>query len=328
MSDWRLILRICWQRWKGGAFSGNDFSLLALIYFTFDMDTAIKVLLSVLIPTKDEERNIAACIDSVSFAGEIIVFDSLSTDYTLEIAGAKGARIMQRKFDVFSTHKNWALDNIGFDNEWILILDADERVSPELREEIISLINAPPLLNGYYVARKNMFSGKWIRHCGMYPDWQLRLLRRGKARYEDRIVHEHMILEGKAGFLNEPLFHHDYKGMNRYFDRHNHYSDLEAIEIYRELAGSTSPPTSGDVFIKGPHRRRALKNFAYHWLPMRPFFVFCYMYFLRFGFLDGRIGFRYCLLRAIYEYQISLKLLELRDPDSPISAQYGKYLNR
>ena len=292
------------------------------------MDKAAKALLSVLIPTKNEERNIAACIDSVGFASEIIVFDSLSTDETLEISEAKGVRIVQREFDVFSTHKNWALDNIDFANEWILFLDADERITPKLKKELTYLLDTPPPLNGYYIARKNIFAGKWVRHGGMYPDWQLRLFRKGKARYEDRIVHEHMICEGVAGFLNEPLFHHDYKGISRYFDRHNHYSSLEAIELYRELSANASPSIFGNIFMKGPLRRRALKNFAYRWLPMRPFLVFCYMFLLRMGFLDGRIGFRYCILRAIYEYQISLKLIELRDPDSPISVQYEKHLNR
>jgi len=292
------------------------------------MDKAAKTLLSVLIPTKNEERNIGACIDSVGFASEVVVFDSVSTDGTLEISEAKGAHIVQRKFDVFSTHKNWALDNIDFANEWILILDADERITPELKEEITKMLHGTRLLNGYYIARKILFAGKWARYGGMYPDWQLRLFRKGKARYEDRIVHEHMVIEGEAGFLKSPLLHHDYKGIERYFDRHNHYSSLEAIEIQRRLRGSANQALSGNIFVKGPLRNRALKNFAYTYLPMRPLLMFFYVYFLKLGFLDGRVGFRYCALRAFYEYQISLKLIELSDLNSPISVQYRKYLER
>ena len=138
---------------------------------------------SVLIPTRNEERNIAACIEGVAWADEVIVFDSLSDDATVAIATAKGATIVQREFDNFAAHKNWALDNFGFAHEWILIVDADERVTPELAADIKAAITGAAPQSGYFIARKNIFSGRWIRHAGMYPDWQLRLFKLGKARY-------------------------------------------------------------------------------------------------------------------------------------------------
>jgi glycosyltransferase involved in cell wall biosynthesis len=290
------------------------------------------VPVSVVIPTRNEERNLADCLDCLAFAAERIVFDSFSDDGTLAIAAAKGARVVQRAFDVFSAHKNWAIDNIGFAHGWILLVDADERVTPALAAEIAATVDradaAPGSAAGYYIARQNFFAGKWIRHCGMYPDWQLRLFRRGRARYEDRIVHEHMLVDGPVGKLKHHFVHQDDKGIERYVDRHNVYSSLEAVEIHRLLTGRARDTIQPNIWRKGPPRRRALKNFAYRRLPLRAFCVFLYMYLGKLGFLDGRIGWRYCLLRAIYEYQIGLKLIELRNPQSAMWAKYRHWLER
>ena len=198
------------------------------------------ISLSVLIPTKNEEINIAACINHVTWANEIIVFDSFSNDKTLDIAHQLGARVVQRKFDNFSAHKNWALEHIDFKNDWILIVDADERVTETLAAEIKVLWQNTSKFNGYYIARQNWFAGKWIRHGGWYPDWQLRLLKRGYARYESRLVHEHVLLEGPVGFLKSPLIHYEDKGIERYFERHNHYSSMEAAEIFKILTSSSN----------------------------------------------------------------------------------------
>lgn len=284
--------------------------------------------ITVIIPTKNEERNLKDCLESVSFAAERIVFDSFSTDSTVEIARAYGARIVQREFDVFSTHKNWAMNNIAVEHDWTLLLDADERVTPELQQEIARVMADPDAVEGYYIARKNVFAGRWIRHCGMYPDRHLRLFRTGAAQYEERTVHEHMVVNGEVGYVRNHLLHHDYKGVERYIERHNHYSSLEAVEVHRMLRGRADATIEGDIWMRGPHRRRALKNFAYRYLPMRSLLVFIYMYVLRLGFMDGRIGFRYCLLRTFYEYQISLKLAELRDQGSPMAKDYRQYLGR
>jgi len=286
--------------------------------------------LSVLIPTRDEERNLAACLDSVAWADEVVVLDSGSTDRTAEIARARGARIVERTFDDFAAHKNWALDNIDFRHGWILLLDADERVTPGLADEIRSAVATPgddgPA--GYYLARRTVFGGRWLRHGGVWPDYNLRLVRRGRGRYEDRIVHEHMILDGPAGYCREPLLHDDDKGLERFFDRHNTYTSLEAVEIVRARGGAAAGRTmlGGDLAARGPARRRALKNFAQRWLPARPLCVFLYMYLLKAGFLDGRAGFRYAVLKMFFEYQIALKVAELADPDSPLARRYGRYL--
>lgn len=285
------------------------------------------VPVSVVIPTKDEERNIEACIASVAWADEIIVFDSYSTDQTLALAEKCGARIVQRKFDTFAVHKNWALENIDFRHDWILLLDADERITDPLAAEIREAVADADGPAGWYIARRNMFCGKWMRHGGVYPDYNLRLLRRGKAHYEDRVVHEHMILDGEAGYFKNHLLHEDDKGIERYFDRHNHYTTLEAVEILRARNRNTGERLGGSLWSTGPERRRWLKNFAQRYLPFRPVFVFLYMYFLKLGILDGRMGLRYCLLKMFFEYQIEIKVKELEIPGSPLRRKYAEFLD-
>jgi glycosyltransferase involved in cell wall biosynthesis/SAM-dependent methyltransferase len=292
---------------------------------------AERVSVSVLIPTRDEERNIRTCLDAVAWADDVIVFDSLSTDATQSIAKAWGARVVERGFDDFATHKNWALDNIDFRHDWILIVDADERITPELALEIEATISDTTARNGYYIVRKNIFLGRWVRHADMYPDHNLRLFRHGHCRYERRIVHEHMVCDGEPGVLKNPLEHEDDKGIERYVARHNTYSSLEAVATHRAmmLGGSSSPSEDGiraNLFGNGPQRRRALKQFAYRHAPARAFIVFAWMYIVKLGFLDGRLGLRYCLLRFFYEMQADLKLAELRDPTSAMSRQYAHYL--
>ena len=285
------------------------------------------VPVSVVIPTKDEERNIEACISSIAWAGEIIVFDSHSTDATLALAEKNGARIVQRVFDTFAVHKNWALDNIEFSHDWVLLLDADERITDALAAEIRDAVARSDGPDGWYIARRNMFCGKWLRHGGVYPDYNLRLFRRGKARYEDRIVHEHMILDGEAGYFDNHLLHEDDKGIERYFDRHNHYTTLEAVEILRNRKRNTGARLGGSLGRQGPERRRALKNFAQTYLPFRPVFVFIYMYIFKLGILDGRMGLRYCLLKMFFEYEIELKVKELEIPGSPLRKKFSHLLD-
>jgi glycosyltransferase involved in cell wall biosynthesis len=274
-----------------------------------------KVPLSVVVPTRNEERNLRETLLSVlGWADEIMVFDSLSEDGTVEIAWSFGVEVVQRAFDNFSAHKNWALRNLRLRNEWIFFLDADERPTGELRNEIELMLKDPACpYAGFYVARKNYFMGRWIRHAGMYPDWNLRLFKRHLASYEDRIVHEHVLLNGPAGYLRNPLEHCDFKGLDRWLERHNAYTSMEAVEIHRLLKGGLwRTTTAAKLTSGGPHLRRLMKELAYKYVPCRPLFTFAWMYFVRTGFLDGAVGFRYCLLKSVADYLTNLKLLELR----------------
>ncbi|NKB20502.1 MAG: glycosyltransferase [Alphaproteobacteria bacterium] len=290
------------------------------------MSSSEKAPLSVLIPTKNEERNLEECIASVAWADEIIVYDSHSTDGTIAIAEKAGAKIVKRVFDTFAVHKNWALDNIDFRNSWVLLLDADERVTDLLAAEIKDAVKTQDGPVGYHIARKTVFCGTWMKHSGVYPDFNLRLIQAGHGRYEDRIVHEHMIVDGPAGYLKDHLLHDDDKGIERFFDRHNHYTSLEAVEIARARLKSGGEKLGGNFFERGPQRRRALKNFAQRYLPFRPMFLFIFMYILKLGFLDGRMGLRYCLLKMFFEYQIVIKVKEMRDPNSPLYQQHKDIL--
>ena len=286
-----------------------------------------KVSVSVIVPTKDEERNIAICLESLAWADQVFVFDSHSTDRTVEIASSMGATVVERVFDNFATHKNWALDNLDLRHDWVFFVDADERGTPLLADEVRATIADPDARHGYYVAGENWLWGKPMR--AIYPNYNLRLIRRGKGRYEERIVHEHMVIEGPPGYLKNHLVHMDDKGIERWFDRHNNYSSMEAVEAWRLLNASEKESSiPARLPRRGPERRRALKQFAYRYLPARPIWQFLYLYIVKRGILDGRRGLRYCLLKMFYEYQVTLKLKELNDPDSPMSEDYKDQLNR
>src|SRR6476646_9277572 len=190
----------------------------------------------VLIQTFNEEENLPHTLASLKgWVRHIFVVDSGSTDHTVEIATQYGATVVQHAWEGYAAQKNWALDNLPFESGWILILDADESVSDSLRAEIEGLV-AKPIDSvreaGFYLNRVFIFMGRQIRHCGYFPSWNLRLFKRGKARYEDRMVHEHMIVAGPTGYLKHLLLHEDRRGLEHFFAKHNRYSTLEARAIF------------------------------------------------------------------------------------------------
>jgi glycosyltransferase involved in cell wall biosynthesis len=264
--------------------------------------------ISILILTLNEETNIAACLDALAGFDDIVVFDSLSKDRTVEIARAKGARIVERPFDNWASHQNWAMDNIEFRHPWVFYLDADERMTPELREEILAIArdSARPEV-AFYCGRKNYFLGKWIRHA-MPPSLIMRFFKPKKIRFE-RLVNPVPVIDGPHGYLRNYFEHYNFsKGITEWFDKHNKYSLLEAMEgmKLREKPVGLGSLFSSDRF----ERRRALKELSFR-MPLRPFLKFCWMYFLKRGFLDGRAGYTYCKLQSMYEYMIVVKMREL-----------------
>ncbi len=285
---------------------------------------ADKAPLSVVILTKDEEINIGDALDGVAWASERIVFDSYSTDRTLRIAAAKGARIVRRKFDNHATHKNWALDNIEFRNNWILLLDADERLTPGLELEIRSRLADPQQFVGFQIPWRRFLWGHEVRFSGR--DYNLRLIKHGYCRYEERLVHEHMIATGPTGHLNNYLLNKEERGFERYCQRLNMYTSREAVEIHKMLQGTESRGLTGTWFRRGPEGRRALKNFAYRHLPARPVIMFLYFYVLRLGFLNGAVGFRVCVLKMFFDYVIKIKIEELETKDSPLYKAYAEHI--
>jgi glycosyltransferase involved in cell wall biosynthesis len=286
-----------------------------------------KAPVSVLIPTKNEARNLPSTLEALSWADQIIVFDSYSSDDTIEIAKKHGCEVHQRTFDNFADHKNWALQNLDFRNPWILILDADEKVPPALAEEIRAICLGDSSCDAYYVARQILVDGAWLKYAGKYPDYNIRLFRKRKARYERRIVHEHMVADGRIGTLKNHLVHIDAKGTYRYIERHNQYAEMEAVEAWITLhANPSGDGLAGVLWARRNERRRLLKNFAYQYLPFRPVLVFLYLYLFRLGFIMGKAGIKTCALRMFYEYMVDLYLEELKDPASPVAVKYKSYI--
>lgn len=265
--------------------------------------------LSILIPAKNEAANLPACLESCRFAADIVVVDSLSSDRTAEIAGRFGARVVQFDWNGhFPKKKNWALANVEWRSEWIFILDADERITPELADELRRTIVAPEF-DGYYVNRRFWFMGGWLRHCGYYPSWNLRLFRHRLGRYEefadltdtssgDNEVHEHVLLQGRTGFLKGEMEHHAFPTISVWVEKHNRYSNWEA-RLLDSKRGSAAAATA--AITPALARKRRLKHLASR-LPFRPTLRFLYHYIIRAGFLDGYRGYVFCRLMGFYEF--------------------------
>lgn len=287
------------------------------------MDPTRKIPVSVLIPAKNEEKNLPACLASVACADEIFVVDSQSDDRSVEICQEFGAQVVQFHFNgSWPKKKNWALENLPFRHEWVLIVDCDERITPELWEQIDRAIHSQEC-SGYYINRRVFFLGRWIRHGGRYPDWNLRLFRHAAGRYEnlqtsdtpntgDNEVHEHVILQGKVGYLQADMLHEDFRDIFQWLARHNRYSNWEARVYYNLLSGKGERGTIGaKLFGDAVQRKRFLKRIWVR-LPFKPLLRFILIYILQLGFLDGRAGFIYACLMSQYEHHIGVKLYELR----------------
>jgi len=232
--------------------------------------------ISILIPTKNEEANLPHALKSVTgWAADIFVLDSGSTDKTRDIALAAGAQFVHHDWEGYARQKNWGLDNLPMAGKWVFILDADEVITPELRDELLAVANADTVPeNGFYINRFFIFLNKRIRHCGYYPSWNLRFFRHGKAHYEERDVHEHMVVNGKVGYLKHDMEHNDRRGMEFYIAKHNHYSTLEARELFKIEQGIHTG-TMKFSFWGGPiERRRWIKHKLWPKLPMKWYFRF------------------------------------------------------
>lgn len=284
--------------------------------------TTSKIPVSVLIPAKNEEDNLSACLESVSRADEVFVVDSQSSDRSVEICEEYGAAVVQFHFNGrWPKKKNWSLENLPFRNDWVLIVDCDERITPELWDEIDAAIQDSNHA-GYFLNRRVFFLGKWIRHGGKYPDWNMRLFQHKKGRYEnlntedirntgDNEVHEHVVVDGSVGYLKNDMLHEDFKDLFHWLERHNRYSNWEAKVYYNILMGKDdSASIGGNLFGEAVQRKRFLKKIWVR-LPFKPFLRFFLFYVLRLGFLDGKAGYIYGRLLSQYEYQIGVKLYEL-----------------
>jgi glycosyltransferase involved in cell wall biosynthesis len=267
------------------------------------------VSVSILVLTLNEETNLRDCLASLAWSDDVVVFDSFSTDATCVIANEAGARVVQRKFDNWSAHQNWAVNNIAFKYPWVLYMDADERCARELRDEVIAAARADAPEAAFRIRRKDYFMGRWLKHAQLYPTWLVRLFRPRQIRYE-RLVNPVATVDGPIGELEAHIDHYPFShGVAHWIARHNKYSDMEAIEAVKARQQIAFKPS--DLFSGDPNvRRRALKEIFFR-MPARPAVKFLYYYLWRRGFLDGRPGFTYATLQAFYEYMIECKRREL-----------------
>jgi glycosyltransferase involved in cell wall biosynthesis len=279
-------------------------------------------MLSVLVPTLNERSNILECLHSVCWADELVVVDSGSTDGTRELALRCGARLVDFNWNrTLPKKKNWALEKVNWKNEWVLILDADERITPDLASEIREALKNPTA-DGYFINRRFMFMGKWIRHSGYYPSWNLRLFRHRKGRYEhlhpgdthsgDNEVHEHLVLTGPTARLGEEMLHFAYPDIFTWLEKHNRYSNWEAEIDVRGQGRALEDHAIGQPLVW----KRRLRAWSRR-LPFRPTLRFLYSYVFKRGFLDGYEGFVFCRLLATYEMLSVFKAHELRSKLRP-----------
>ena len=280
---------------------------------------AASLPVSVIIPVRNEAHNLRRCLASLRGAGEVYVIDSGSTDETVEIARSFNAKVVQ--FDYrggWPKKRQWGMDTLPLAYEWILLMDADEAVTPELAGEIRQAIGNP-LYDGYYIALRMHFLGRGLRHSGA-GFFKLSLFRRGLGRFEcrsseqdasmcDMEVHEHIVTEGRTAKLQNPLAHHNLETLSRYIRKHDAYSTWEAHVWRRGESSCHDLPPS--LLGTQAQRRRWLKQHLLT-LPGSPFLFFLYKYFLRMGFLDGVPGLIYCGFQGIQFFHVKAKIYELQ----------------
>jgi glycosyltransferase involved in cell wall biosynthesis len=280
---------------------------------------AVTLPVSVIIPVRNEARNLPRCLESLRGAGEIYVIDSGSTDETANIAHSFNANVVQFHYrGGWPKKRQWAMDTLPLAYDWVLLLDADEILTPELAEEVRQTVRDPSY-DGYYIALRMHFLGRVLRRGGASFE-KLSLFRRGKGRFECRLrdqdtsmcdmeVHEHVVVEGRTARLHNPLIHHNTESLSRYIVKHDEYSNWEAQVWLEGESGYRDLPPS--LFGTQAQRRRWLKRKFLPW-PGSPLLFFLYKYFVRMGFLDGVPGLIYCGFQGIQFFHIKAKIYKLR----------------
>jgi glycosyltransferase involved in cell wall biosynthesis len=274
-------------------------------------DTEIKV--SVMVFTLDEEENIEDCLDSVEWCKDIIIIDSGSVDKTRELTQRSNVRFYPHAFEGFGRQRNWAIANTCPRYDWILILDADERVPLELAEEIKARIdNVSPNTAAFKLRRRFVMWGRWLRYSSLYPTWVVRLVHKERVRYINRGHAETQEVNGKVASLENDLIDSNNNGIDAWFERQNRYSSQDARY---ELEQPRKQSSLGNLVSPDPLLRRAGYKKLFSKIPGRPVWYFLYSYFVRGGFLEGRDGLMFCGMRAMYQGMIEVKKYDLRRKD-------------
>lgn len=274
-------------------------------------------MVSVLILTKDEEHDLAACLRSVAWSDDVHVLDSHSSDATATIATSLGAHLRLRTFDNYAAQRNAGLHETPFRHQWVLLVDADERIPEPLVEEMqIAIAKSEQSAVAFRIRRRDIWMGRWLRHAQISP-YYVRLVRPDRVHYE-REVNEVLIADGAIAELTEPFDHFPFsKGLRHWIDKHNRYSTLEASQLLKARSKSGgSPSISRALFDSDFHVRRFHQKELFYQMPFRPALKFAYIMLVRRAFLDGYPGIAYACLQSIYEYFIELKTRELESSAS------------
>ena len=286
--------------------------------------------ISVIVPVRNEARNLPRCLESLAGAGEVYVIDSQSSDDTVAIAHAHGAKVVQFHYaGGWPKKRQWAMDTLPLAYDWILLLDADEVLTPELVEEIRQALQNPKV-DGYFIRLQLHFLGRVLRHCDA-SFWKLSLFRKGRGRFECRLkdqdtsmadieIHEHVVVDGRSAELRNSLVHHNVESLSRYILKHNEYSNWEA----RVLLQPEGAPEEmrADLFGTQAQRRRWLKRNLFR-LPGSPVLLFLYRYIFRLGFLDSVPGLIYCSFQAVQMFHSKAKIYELKH-ELPCDSKTGR----
>lgn len=282
---------------------------------------------TVIIPVRNEAQNLPRCLEALRNFSEVYVVDSQSTDETVEIARSYGAKVVQFHYPgAWPKKRQWAIDTLPIANDWILLLDADERLSSALVKEIRSAIQNPAV-NGYFIKLQTWFLGRPLRH-GDVSLWKMSLFRRARGRYECRLqdqdvsmgdmeVHEHVVVEGATSNLRNPLIHQNVASLSRYIAKHDEYSNWECRVLLQPANNKELPPS---LFASQAQRRRWLKRKLFA-IPGSPVLLFLYRYLFRLGFLDGVPGLIYCGFQAVQMFHTKAKIYELKLSQKEISVK-------
>lgn len=271
--------------------------------------------ISVLILTKNEQQDLPGCLASLAWCDDLHVFDSMSTDDTVKIAEAFGARITRRQFDNWASHQNWGLTHIPFKHEWVYYSDADERVTPELAAALLMFAKDPGAHVALRVQRRDYLMGRWLKHVTPSP-FNIRFFKPAHIRYE-RLTNPVTMVDGPIGETDAHFDHYPFsKGMTHWFNKHNSYSSSEAEQIVANRKAGATFSLWKALFASDANEQRFHQKEAYYRLPFRPLLMFFLLYVVKRGFLDGRAGLSFVVLRSIYEYMIVCKVKELEQSPS------------
>jgi glycosyltransferase involved in cell wall biosynthesis len=284
--------------------------------------SSVKLPVSAIVATRNEEKNLPRCLESLREVGEVYVIDSGSTDATVEIARSFGAQVVQFQYrGGWPKKRQWSMENLPLAFDWIFLVDADEALTSELAEEIRKVIQNPDI-NGCYISLRMYFLGRMLRHGGA-GFWKLALFRKGKGGYECRLkdqdpsmadmeIHEHVVVDGLTARLTNPLEHHNVESLSRYIQKHDEYSNWEAKVWAEGNAGDLKPAFFGTQ----AQRRRWMKT-KFLRLPGAPLWFFFFRYILNLGFLDGVPGLIYCGFQAVQVFHVKAKIFEMRGNAEP-----------